>query len=206
MTTKSKEEFQAAINDVRRVLEQHGVVMVATNQFRKGATIELLDAAMLKEDPSMCYKWFTEPPHEGVKLDELHPFNKVEYEVVHTPMVSRGRVQYARIKAIGDVEGVIPTRITVHQHLEGISEVNVANTVDVESLEAVEVVPFVKYWSDLLNFTHFECGVGDGPFGTLVAYGRTIEKGPRTALGVVGFIEGPKPEELVKKWPAKGVA
>lgn len=197
MTTKTKEEFQAAINDVRRVLEQHGVVMVATNQFRKGATIELLDADVLKEDPAQCYRWFMESPHEGAKLDELLPFNKVDVEVIHTPMVERGRVQYARIQAIGDVEGIIPKRITVNQHNTALSDMNIGKTVDVLSLDEVESIDFVR-WFVSSRFKRFVIGLTDGPFGTLIA------EYNGSAPIVVGFIEGPSPEELLKKWPAKG--
>jgi hypothetical protein len=194
MMAKTKEEFQAAINDVRRVLEQHGVVMVASTQFRKGPVIELLDADALQADPAPCYTWFMDPPHEGSKLDELLPFNKVEQEVVHTPMVQGGRVAWTRIRAIGDVEGVIPTRITIHQHSTAISDVNVGKTVDVVSLDEVDRVDFVKEFRNA-RFKRFVIGLGDGPFGTLIA------EYNGTAPMVVGFIEGPSPDELLKKWP-----
>lgn len=193
---KTKQDFQAAINDVRRVLEQHGVVMVATTQWRKGATIELLDADALKEDPSPCYKWFIEPPPDQSGPDELLEFNVVEHEVIHTPVVGKGRVQYARVKAIGDVEGIIPQRITIHEHSTAISDVNVGRTVDVMSLSEIESVDFVKSFRDS-RFKRFVIGLGDGPFGTLIA-----EYNGHAPM-VVGFIEGPSPEELLKKWPAK---
>lgn len=193
---KTKEEFQAAVNDVRRVLEQHGVVMVATTLFRKGPTIELLDAEGLQADPCHCYTWFADPaPHEGAE-PELLAFNTVEHEVLHTPIVQGGRVAWARVRAIGDVEGIIPTRITFHEHCTAISDVNVGRTTDVMSLDEIESLEFVKQFRTS-RFERLAIGLGDGPFGTLIA-----EYNGHASM-VLGFIEGPKPEELLKKWPAK---
>jgi hypothetical protein len=202
MAAKTKADYQAAINDVRRVLAAHGVVMVASQSYPRGTAIELFDAETLREDPSPCYVFHNEPPGTFTDPMEMHKFNEVRHDVIRSPIAHGGALENFRVKAIGDVEGIIPIRITVHQHLTAIGDMNVGNTLDVLSLDDVENVPFVKEWKDEKNFSHFECTCGDGPFGTLVAYSKGAAGRP-IPLTVAAFIEGPSPEKLIKKWPPK---
>jgi hypothetical protein len=179
---KTKEEMQAALNDIRRICESHGVVLVAGRD-----TIG---------EPSILFETPGNYPDNKYRFYETPHCKPEEFLITNTIKEDQARFV---AKGIGDIEGLTKPLIIVHQHLEGFSEMNVANTVCADSLDEVEEIQFVKHWKEQPTFSHFECGVGDGPFGTLVAYGKNGDV--IVPMSVVAFVEGVKPEELVKKWP-----
>lgn len=177
---KTKEEMQAALNDIRRICESHGVVLVAGRD-----TIG---------EPSILFETPGNYPDNKYRFYETPHCKPEEFLITNTIKEDQARFV---AKGIGEIEGLTKPLITVHKHFEGIGEMNAVNTVIVESLDEVESLEFLKECRTS-KFERFAIGLGDGPFGTLIA-----EYEGHDASMVVAFIEGPKPEELLKKWPAK---
>lgn len=179
---KTKQEMQAIVNELREVCKLHGVVLLPGGL----DGMVLCEAERVNECPSVL--------HMSVDDDTMMLTNKIQEHDQRTSNFAH-EVDHFTIFGIGDVEGITKPRIVISQYRPGFVEGDPLMVVDVDSLDEIDDIPFVKEFTQGDKFVKLLVGVTDGPFGTLSA---AFSNHPPL---VIGFIEGVSHEDLLKKWP-----
>ena len=188
---KTKQEMQLALNDLRQVCKHHGIVLMPGPDTENGGSeIMLVEAADIASiDPHCIY-------FEGkVEPSYLLLTNKV---IDHLNRTVEGEKALDRftVKGIGDVKGHTKERIVVSQYAPDLLDGHTRpEACDVDSIDEIEDIAFIKHFKEQPGFVRFEIGLEDGPFGTMLAC--FTDHHPVT----IGFIEGLSAEELKAKWP-----
>lgn len=189
---KTKEEMQAIVNEIREVCKLHGIVLMpGPDGDNGGYEIILVEAEdIVTQDPHCIYF------NGDLKPENLQLTNKVIDYLNRNEDGSKAMDRFT-IKGIGDVHGHTKTRIVVSQYAPDRETNFVRNAmmVDVESLDEVKDVIFVKPFTDEPGFVRLGIDLTHGPFGVLQAFFTNHQP------LVVGFIEGPSHEDMAKQWP-----
>lgn len=181
---KTKQEMQLALNDLRQVCKHHGIVLLPDVSLLDGGyDIVIVEATDLANDPTPVYREMNVTP------ENLLLTNKVNEQLV-------SEQSWFTTKGIGDVKGHTKERIVVSQYAPDLLDGHTRpEACDVESIDEIEDVAFIKHFKEQPGFVRFEIGLEDGPFGTMLAC--FTDHHPVT----IGFIEGLSAEELKAKWP-----
>jgi hypothetical protein len=181
---KTKEEMQAIVLEIREVCKLHGIVILPGGL----DGIVLCESAQVKQTPSVL--------HKSIDDETMMLTNQVQEHPERTTNFAH-EVDHFSIFGIGDVEGITKPRIVISQYSPQ-RDTNLtgnAMVVDVDNLDQVENVIFVKPFIAERYFVKLGIELDHGPFGVLMAYYENHEP------MVVGFIEGVSHQELRQKWP-----